>query len=201
MIDYLDMNKYSDNRNLLGSEKGKKILEKIHKELNNLPMERVLLLDFSNIRYATSDCLTEILNVIDRLKRWEFKDKYILLKLKSTNVSLMNTFCLVLKEKRTVIPSIDEKKNLKFLGKLTKCQKETIDLIKKEGKTTSNDISKLLDIPISAASNRLKDLYNQKLLMREEKTLSTGGREFIYTFVGVDGNGKKNTKAGYWGLS
>ena len=44
--------------------------------------------------------------------------------------------------------------------------------------------SELLNIPINAASNRLKDLYDMKLVTREERILtSTGGRQFVYRCV------------------
>lgn len=184
MAHHFNLSKYTENGNLLGREKGGQILTEVQKELDRLPVGETLLLDFQNINYTTHDCLIEILSVVIRNRGYEFHDKYILLKLDSTNHSLIDGLNMIFKERNCVIPSIDEKGNWKVLGCLTKAQRDTVEAIVERGEVTSTEIGEILDIQISAASNRLKDLYDMKLVMREERTINTtGGRQFVYRRV------------------
>jgi predicted transcriptional regulator len=181
MVRHFDLSKYTETGNLLGCEQGQRVLAAIQEELNRLPAGGILLLDFRNIRDATPACLIEILTAIDKLKQLEFQDKYLILKLERANVDLKTGLSLVLKEKKCVIPNIDENGNWEVLGELTKAQKETIEFIKERGEVTSREISQRLNLPIGATSNRLRDLYHLRLVTREERSLNiTGGRQFVY---------------------
>ena len=121
------------------------------------------------------------LNVVNVLKEREFQDKYLILKLESTNRDLKDSLIIILNGKKIAIPSLDEKGNLEILGELTKAQRDTLEIVRERGEVTSTEISQLLDIPINAANNRLKDLYDMKLVTREERILpSIGGIQFVY---------------------
>ncbi len=75
----------------------------------------------------------------------------------------------------------DEKGKLEILGEITKAQRDTLKIVIKKKEITSTELSTLFNIPINAASNRLKDLYSMKLVKRSERILPfTGGRQFIY---------------------
>jgi DNA-binding transcriptional ArsR family regulator len=187
-----DLRKYSGGENLLSRKQGQRILEAIKKELNKLPLGGVLLLDFQNIRYATPACLVEFLIVFNGTSnasakapmQREFHDKYLILKLESANYDLKDSLDFVLKERNSAVPSLDENGNRKVLGELTKARKDTLEIVRESGGVTSTEISRLFNIPINAASNRLRDLYNMKLVKREERILtSTGGRQFVYRCI------------------
>jgi predicted transcriptional regulator len=45
---------------------------------------------------------------------------------------------------------------------------------------TAAALSERLNIPVSAASNRLKHLFDRRLIRREERLRSIGGREYSY---------------------
>lgn len=180
-IQQIDIRQYSKNENLLSREQGRRIFQRIEEELRKLPEGGILLLDLRNISYATAACLIEILSILDVPREREFQDKYIVLKSDSRNRDLNDCLTLALKEKSKAILWVDEKGNCCVLGELTKAQKDTLEIIRNRRKATSTEISKLLNIPISAASNRLKDLYDMKLVKREERILpGTGGRQFVY---------------------
>ena len=152
MISHLDISKYTENGNLLGSEQGEQILEGIQGELNKLLVGDILLLDFQNIRHATPDSLIGIVSAVNQLKGREFQDKYIILKLNRENVGLESTFTLILKEDGIVVPSLDEEDNWTVLGALTKAQRETLEIIGKRGEMTSTEASEQLNIPIRGGS-------------------------------------------------
>jgi hypothetical protein len=57
--------------------------------------------------------------------------------------------------------------------------KETLVYVMEEEQVTSNDVAKRFEVSIPAASVRLKNLYDLRLLYRTEETTKTG-KEFIY---------------------
>jgi hypothetical protein len=180
-IQQIDIRQYSRNENLLSREQGRRIFQRIEEELRKLSEGGILLLDLRNISYATAACLIEILNILDVPREREFQDKYVVLKSDSRNRDLNDCLILALKEKGKAISWVDEKGNCRVLGELTKAQKDTLEIIRNRREATSTEMSKLLNIPINAASNRLKDLYDMKLVKREERILpGTGGRQFVY---------------------
>ena len=183
-IQQIDIRQYSRKENLLSREQGRRIFQRIEDDLRKLPEGGILLLDLRNISYATAACLIEILSVLDVPRERAFQDKYIVLKSDGRNRDLNDCLILALKEKSMAILSVDEKGDCRVLGELTKAQRDTLEIIKNRREATSSEISRLLNIPISAASNRLKDLYDMKLVKREERILpGTGGRQFVYRRV------------------
>ncbi len=180
-IQQIDIRQYSSSENLLSREQGRRIFQRIEEELRTLSEGGILLLDLRNISYATVACLIEILYILDMPRERGFQDKYIILKSDSRNRDLNDCLTLALKEKGKAVSLVDEKGNCRVLGELTKAQRDTLEIIRDRREATSTEISKLLNIPINAASNRLKDLYDMKLVKREEKVLpGTGGRQFVY---------------------
>jgi DNA-binding transcriptional ArsR family regulator len=180
-IQQIDIRQYSRNENLLSREQGRRISQRIEEELRRLPEGGILLLDLRNISYATAACLIEILSILDVPGERELQDKYVVLKSDSRNRDLNDCLTLALKERSKAILWVDEKGNCRVLGELTKAQRDTLEIIRNRREATSTEISELLKIPINAASNRLKDLYDMKLVKREERILScTGGRQFVY---------------------
>ncbi len=180
-IQQIDIRQYSRKENLLSREQGRRILQRIEDDLRKLPEGGILLLDLRNISYATAACLIEILSVLDVPRERAFQDKYIVLKSDSRNRDLNDCLTLALKEKGKAVWWVDGKGNCRVLGELTKAQKDTLEIIRNRREATSTEIGELLNIPINAASNRLKDLYDMKLVKREERILpGTGGRQFVY---------------------
>ncbi len=180
-IQQIDIRQYSSSENLLSREQGRRIFQRIEEELRTLSEGGILLLDLRNISYATVACLIEILYILDVPRERGFQDKYVILRSDSRNRDLNDCLTLALKEKGKAVSLVDESGKCRVLGELTKAQRDTLEIIRDRREATSTEISKLLNIPINAASNRLKDLYDMKLVKREEKILpGTGGRQFVY---------------------
>ena len=180
IVKNFDLNSLAEDGNLLQRKLGEKIFLILKKELRKLPKGEVLLLDFRMVKYATSTCLVEILRIFDETKNYE--EKYLLLRLNLRNEDFVDCLSLAIKERGIVLPAIDGKGRWMLLGELSKALRETLELVREREEVTSGQVGGHFNIPISAASNRLKQLYQLRLISRKEETISeSGGWQFIYT--------------------
>ncbi|CQR75004.1 hypothetical protein SpAn4DRAFT_4368 [Sporomusa ovata] len=69
--------------------------------------------------------------------------------------------------------------DLSYLGKLERNLEETLKLLFEKRKTTAREIAELKGIAINSASNRLKKLYDHRLILREE-VIDNSGKQHIY---------------------
>ena len=67
------------------------------------------------------------------------------------------------------------------LGKLTKSERDTLELVERSGPVTAAELRSQVNLRTPSASNRLRRLYRLRLVRREERIVAErGGREFIY---------------------
>ncbi len=181
-VQNFEVDSLTEGGNLLQRRIGERAFLILKKELRKLPKGGVLLLDLRKIKYATSTCLVEILRIFDEAKNTEYEGKHLLLRLNLKNEDLVDCLNLAVKERGAVLPAMDERGRWRFLGELSKALRETLELVRRKGEVTSNQIGSHFNIPISAASNRLKQLYQLRLISRKEETISdSGGWQFVYT--------------------
>ncbi len=175
----------SKDGNLLKRRLGEKIHLDLRGELRALPDGGILFLDIRRVKFATSSCLNEILRVFDESKSPEFNSKFVLLRANFRNEELIDCLNYVIKDKGIVVPAIDEEDNWQLIGDLSKALRDTLEFVREKTGVTSTQVSSYFEIPLSAASNRLKQLYEMKLTRREEETVSeSGGRQFVYQALG-----------------
>ena len=67
------------------------------------------------------------------------------------------------------------------IGHLERSLHETLDIVAKQGRLTASELSNLKKLAINSASNRLKRLYDQRLIRREYE-VSEKGLQYIYYF-------------------
>lgn len=186
----INVSNYSKKEYILGFDQYQQVIESIFEELETLPKGGFLFLDFRDVRYVTCAFLENIISLFGKPGRQEIQDRYIVLYLDKINIELMKSIILLLKQKNFVIPYIDEMGNISFLGDLTKAQKDTLEIVREKKSVTSSNVSEIFGIPVTAASNRLKELYDMRLVARDEKCLtSTGGRQFVYSNIPWPENG------------
>ncbi len=182
IIHTFEMASLSEDGNLLKRELGERAFLGLKRELKNLPKGGILLLDFRRIKYATSTFLVETLRIFDEVKNAEYEGKYLLLKLNLKNEELLDCLKLAIKERGIVLSLFDENGRWMVLGELSRALQETLEFVREKGEVTSNQIGKHFNIPISAASNRLKQLYQLRLISRDEQSIPTsGGWQFVYS--------------------
>jgi hypothetical protein len=177
----------SQSQNLFTKEQGQQIYDRIRTQLKELPCPGLLVLDFMEIQYIVPTCLSQILKIFHERHQEEFSDKYLLVRLEKTNSDLKECLRLVAKEESLVLLCGNNRGDwelLGHLGQLTQALKSTLELVQKLGIATSKRVSEELGLRLSAASNRLRQLYEMRLLVRDEESLpATGGRRFVYSFV------------------
>jgi hypothetical protein len=169
------------SRCLLSREEGQNIASEIAKARENLSEEGCLILDFRAVRFATFASLTEIFSIAATCLRGIGTHMHIFLALSCNNRDLKQSIVHALKIAKSLMLSFDDAGFWDVLGSPTKAQKDTFSLITKLEEITSAKLSKLLNISVNAACNRLLDLYNLRLIRRTERLLGeTGGREYVY---------------------
>ncbi len=182
IVKNFDLSSLAEDGNLLQRKLGEKIFLILKKELRKLPKGEVLLLDFRMVKYATSTCLVEILRIFDETRNVEYERKHLLLRLDLRKEDFVDCLNLSIKDRSIVLPAIDGKGRWMLLGELSKALRETLELVREREEVTSGQVGGHFNIPISAASNRLKQLYQLRLISRKEETISeSGGWQFIYT--------------------
>lgn len=67
------------------------------------------------------------------------------------------------------------------IGQLEPSLRQTLEIIASRGHLTAPDLAKLTNLAINSASNRLKRLYDQRLVRREYE-VSEKGLQYIYYF-------------------
>ncbi len=67
------------------------------------------------------------------------------------------------------------------IGQLEPSLRETLDIVAKQGRLTAPELSNLKKLAVNSASNRLKRLYDQRLIRREHE-VSEKGLQYIYYF-------------------
>lgn len=67
-----------------------------------------------------------------------------------------------------------------LLGHLGKSLREVLEIVYEKRKVTARDLSDEYGKKISLASTQLSELYNQRLIKRDEYILEEGGRQYEY---------------------
>ena len=70
---------------------------------------------------------------------------------------------------------------LEQIGHLEPSLQETLDIVHAHGKLTAPQLADMVGLAINSASNRLKRLYDQRLVRREYE-ISERGLQYIYHF-------------------
>ena len=165
----------------MSREAGERIGAAIGEALRMLAPQAALIVDCAGIQSATASAL---------YAAWESAgvnscpDRYLMLRIPREQRELCEAVAHLAQEWGVVVPTTDEANNWRVLGKLTIAEAQTLDTVRSQTSEefiTAALLAERLDIRISAASNRLKHLFDRRLIRREERLRPGGGREFVYT--------------------
>jgi len=179
--DALDISSLTEDGQLFGHPIGQMIQRLITHRLLELPLGSVLLVDLSNVRQASFAALWEVLSVLATLRSMELEQKYLLFHLNINNRDLVASLEILARDRKEVVPVINQTGSWHALGRLTVAERDTLAVVLEGKEITSTLLSERLHLVTSAASNRLRRLYELRLVQREERRIAgSGGREFIY---------------------
>lgn len=77
--------------------------------------------------------------------------------------------------------SLSSDRQWNVIGQLEQSLRETLDLVFKNSRLTAPELAKLLNLAINTASNRLKRLYDLRLVRRDYE-ITENGLQYIYHF-------------------
>jgi hypothetical protein len=99
-----------------------------------------------------------------------------------TDDSVKNIEAVIsLRNLRLAFLAVDSSGAWKCIGHLEPSLRETLAIVANRGRLTAPELAKLTDLAINSASNRLKRLYDQRLVRREYE-VSEKGLQYIYHF-------------------
>lgn len=165
---------------LVTREIGAKAYEVLKRVILKTAPETLLLLDFTDILVMDSSFTgPSLLQLMKELIKGEYGDKYIAL-IKATRSTEENVDLTIRGYGlKMAIPNIGEKEEVILLGELEPNLSRTFNAFGERESLTARELADREHIGINAASNRLKRLYDLRLITRKEE-ISSEGRQHIY---------------------
>lgn len=165
---------------LVTREIGAKAYEVLKRVILKTAPETLLLLDFTDILVMDSSFAgPSLLQLMKELIKGEYGDKYIAL-IKATRSTEENVDLTIRGYGlKMAIPNIGEKEEVILLGELEPNLSRTFNAFCERESLTARELADREHIGINAASNRLKRLYDLRLITRKEE-ISSEGRQHIY---------------------
>jgi hypothetical protein len=179
--DSFDLYPLTEGGNLLGLHIGQAIHELITSRLLGLPRGSILLIDLSQVRQASHTALRQVLSALATVRDTEMEERYLLFHVDMDNQDLVQSLQILARDQKYVIPVVNRTGSWHAFGRLTKSERDTLEIVLKYQEVTSTQLANRLHLLTSAASNRLRRLYMLRLVQRQEQLIAgTGGREFVY---------------------
>lgn len=162
---------------LVTREIGAKAYDSIRQEFSQMASGMVLIFNFTGVLVMDSSFTgPSLLRLMRELIEGQFGDRY--LALSRVNSSTKENIDLTIRGHglKLAIPLIEKDSPICLLGEIEPNLKNTFDIVNHRKNITARDLADLEGIGISAASNRLKKLYDLRLITRNEEITSEGRR-------------------------
>lgn len=166
---------------LNGRVEGRKVFEKIIKHMECLPLDTILPLDFSGIKFLDYSCADEIIcRIIARIRSGELGVRFLI-----QNVSsIIEENIAVALDARDLCCLFEQKGEMRIVGKISDPLKVTYEFALKKGTVTAGEVERAFKIKVSASSNRLATLESMGLIYKiEEGSTGRGGKRYLYRVV------------------
>lgn len=161
---------------------GKKAKEYIQTEITKLQSGEAMELDFSGIELCDVSFVDEMLIEV-QLYLWTLS-KNVLMFISNINDSTMDNLkpALAYREKNGQrVPILFRKgKEFSYVGTLEPGLEEAFRQVVKNKQITARDIASSDKVNINSASNKLKKLYDYRLVLRDE-VVDQNGRQYTYS--------------------
>ena len=169
---------------------GQAFTAKLEDELRTIPAGTVVLIDFSDVELMDGSFADEVFGTIAsaRGRRQSSVAPFILCSLNSTSLDNL-TQALLSRPAREdglrncVVPVRGKNSDTVLIGKFEDHVQQTFGLLNTSGELTTRDVADKLDLGTTAASTRLKVLYDLGLAVRLE-IRDDQGKQFVYHGLG-----------------
>jgi hypothetical protein len=178
----------------LTRERGEQAFRLLADRLQEIPEGHPLVLVFPPDQLVDSSFADEsIIRLGEQIIKGEFGGRCLLLE-GLTEDSITNIAAAIsLRRLKLAFLAVEPTGKWKCIGQLEPSLAETLDLVARRAHLTAPELAELKELAINSASNRLKRLYNQRLVWREHE-ISEKGLQYIYHFwewtEGPDDQGK-----------
>ena len=160
---------------------GKKAKEVVNRHIQKLLPGQGLELDFNGVELCDVSFVDEV--VIEVQKFVISQDKDIIFFISNVKEAVLENLLPALAYRENtgdnVVVLRYEKGKASIFGDLEPKLRDTFELIAKRKSITARELAEINKIAINSASNRLKKLFDKKLLIREEH-IDSLGRQHIY---------------------
>ncbi len=165
----------------LTRENGERAYLLLRERLEQLSSGQGLLLTFPQGQLIDASFADEtIIRLGEELMAGQFEDNGLLLQ-GLTEDSIKNIEAVIgFRRLKLGFLVVETSGEWKCIGQLDRTLKEVLDLLANRDKLTAPELSDLLNLAINTASNRLKRLYDRRLVRREYEVSSKGLQYFYY---------------------
>lgn len=167
---------------LITRQLGDQVYQLLHKQLDKLPHGQAVKLIFPPDQLIDTSFADEaILQLEQGFLDGRLGDGTLILQgLTDDSIHNINAAIHLQRLKMAFLVTTTEG-NWNIIGQLEQSLSETLKLIAKHGRLTALQLAQTLNLAINSASNRLKRLYDLRLVRREYE-ITENGLQYIYYF-------------------
>jgi DNA-binding transcriptional ArsR family regulator len=161
---------------------GKEVKNEIIKCIQSLPPQTAVELDFIGVDICDVSFVDEIVLEVQSYLLKEVEDTIIFVSnISDGTIENLDAAIAVKDQKKGIRLQILQQRNgtLLYIGKLERNLDVTFNQLVEKRRITAREVAELNGIAINSASNRLKKLYDQRLVLREE-TIDSTGKQHVY---------------------
>lgn len=182
--DVAQLNKALDlpERFLLTREKGEQAYHLLSDVIALAAPDEPLVLSFPADQIMDASFADEaIVRLYEAIMRGEHDERTLLLT-GLTEDSLKNLNAVIrLRNLKLAMLAVDDAGGWEVIGQLERSLRETLEMLQEHGQMTAPQLAEMIDSAVNTASNRLKRLYDTRVIRREHE-VSEKGLQYIYRF-------------------
>ncbi|MEM6282149.1 MAG: hypothetical protein AAF787_08155 [Chloroflexota bacterium] len=170
------------DRFFLTREKGEQAYNILAGALAEVPVNEPAVLVFPEGQLIDASFADEaIVRLYEAIINGEFGETTLLL-VGLTDDSLHNINAVIhLRNLKLALLAVDDAGEWEVIGQLERSLRETLDMLTEYDSMTAPQLADIIDSAVNTASNRLKRLYDTRLIQREHE-VSEKGLQYIYRF-------------------
>jgi DNA-binding transcriptional ArsR family regulator len=169
-------------RFFLTRENGEQAYPLLKARLREVDEGQPLVLVFPPAQLMDSSFADEtILRLGEAITAGEYEERCILLENLTTDSMDNIGAAISLRGLKLAFLAVEHSGAWQLVGRLEPSLQETLELVDERGHLTASELAELKELAINSASNRLRRLYDQRLVRRKHE-ISETGLQYIYYF-------------------